>query len=244
MGSRRSPSIITRAIVFLLLGAIVNVAVAWGLSLLIDPFSIGAATAAPGFGVAWDRQGGRNSGDVFWFACEVSNGGAARLSTTARKANEFDVDFGEDPRDILPHWWIPDGLPAGEAEQVQAAAEARGWPMLSMWYHVRYWDHVGGRGRMQSPGGIDLPLPVWRDPMPFSSYDQPRTLPLRVIWPGFAINTLFYAGMLWLLFAAPFALRHRSRIKRGLCPACAYPIGESNVCTECGKPVRSKEIAA
>ena len=59
-------------------------------------------------------------------------------------------------------------------------------------------------------------------------------IPLRPIWPGFAINTLFYAAILWGLFAAPLALRRRRRIKRGLCPKCAYPIGASDVCTECG----------
>jgi hypothetical protein len=62
-------------------------------------------------------------------------------------------------------------------------------------------------------------------------------LPLRPIWPGFAINTVFYAGLLWLLFAAPFAFRRWRRIKRGLCPKCAYPVGDSPVCTECGAAV-------
>jgi hypothetical protein len=57
--------------------------------------------------------------------------------------------------------------------------------------------------------------------------------------PGFAINTLFYAAILWALFAAPFALQRRSRIRRGLCPACAYPVGESPICTECGAPFPS-----
>jgi hypothetical protein len=71
-------------------------------------------------------------------------------------------------------------------------------------------------------------------------------LPVVPLWPGFAINALFYAVILWLLFAAPFALRRRRRIKRGLCLACAYPIGESEVCTECGRPhtVKPKEMAA
>jgi hypothetical protein len=66
----------------------------------------------------------------------------------------------------------------------------------------------------------------------------PRILPLRLIWPGFAINTVFYAAILWMLFAAPFSIRRWRRIKRGLCPACAYPVGASDVCTECGKPVK------
>ena len=70
-----------------------------------------------------------------------------------------------------------------------------------------------------------------------------RSLPVIPAWPGFAINTVFYAVILWLLFAAPFALRRRRRMRRGLCPACAYPVGESPVCTECGKAIRPKEIA-
>ncbi len=68
-------------------------------------------------------------------------------------------------------------------------------------------------------------------------------LPTRIIWPGFVINTVFYAVVLWLLLAAPFALRRRLRRKRGLCPACGYDLrgrgspSQSNVCPECGKPV-------
>ena len=54
------------------------------------------------------------------------------------------------------------------------------------------------------------------------------------LWPGFAVNTLFYAAILWLLIPGPFALRRFVRLRRGLCPKCAYPMGESSVCTECG----------
>jgi len=39
------------------------------------------------------------------------------------------------------------------------------------------------------------------------------------------------------MFGAPKSLRRRRRIKRGLCPACAYPVGQSPVCTECGFPL-------
>ncbi len=67
-------------------------------------------------------------------------------------------------------------------------------------------------------------------------------LPLKPIWPGFAINTIFYAALLWLLIPGPFVLRRFLRLRRGLCPKCAYPMGESAVCTECGgalpSPVR------
>jgi len=59
-------------------------------------------------------------------------------------------------------------------------------------------------------------------------------IPFDPLWPGFAVNTLFYAGVLWVLFAGPFALRRKIRRRRGRCAACAYPIGQSPVCTECG----------
>ncbi len=62
-------------------------------------------------------------------------------------------------------------------------------------------------------------------------------LPIVPVWPGFAINTVFYAAILWLLFAAPGWARRRIRVARRQCPACAYPIGSSDVCTECGGPV-------
>ncbi len=66
-------------------------------------------------------------------------------------------------------------------------------------------------------------------------------IPYAPIWPGFAVNTILYAAILWLLICGPFALRRFIRVKRGLCPACAYPMGESAVCSECGKALRTTE---
>ena len=39
-----------------------------------------------------------------------------------------------------------------------------------------------------------------------------KALPLRPIWPGFAVNTLFYAALLWLLIPGPFVLRRFIRV--------------------------------
>ncbi len=59
-------------------------------------------------------------------------------------------------------------------------------------------------------------------------------VPARPLWPGFTVNTLFYAAILWLLMSRLIALRRHRRIRRGLCGACAYPMGESCACSECG----------
>jgi len=61
--------------------------------------------------------------------------------------------------------------------------------------------------------------------------------PAQPLCRGFLVDTIFYAALLWMLFAAPFHFRRHRRIKRGLCPACGYPIGSNEVCTECGAPL-------
>ncbi len=63
-----------------------------------------------------------------------------------------------------------------------------------------------------------------------------RPLPVGPLWSGFAINTLFYAVILWSLILGPFALRRLIRQRRGLCPACGYDLrhGEHEACPECG----------
>ena len=61
--------------------------------------------------------------------------------------------------------------------------------------------------------------------------------PLGPVWPGFAVNTLFYGVVLWLLFLGTFALRRFIRVKRGRCAACGYDqrYGEHGTCPECGR---------
>ena len=83
-----------------------------------------------------------------------------------------------------------------------------------------------------STGGI----PLLADSAPGDIFvDDSRTLPLRPIWRGFAINTIFYAALLWPLLSGPFALRRLNRRKRGLCVACGYDLRHADhaACPEC-----------
>ncbi len=90
-------------------------------------------------------------------------------------------------------------------------------------------DRLGQRGWTPK---YALRVPEMKGMFPNGAGD---TLPLRPLWPGFALNTLFYATFLWLMIPGPFALRRFIRVRRGLCPKCAYPMGESAVCSECGR---------
>ena len=71
-----------------------------------------------------------------------------------------------------------------------------------------------------------------------------RPLPYRLLWLGFAVNIVFYAVILATLFYSSFVLRWFIRRRRGLCPGCAYPRGEADVCSECGKALLQRAGAA
>ncbi len=97
-------------------------------------------------------------------------------------------------------------------------------------------------------GGGAMPISITRlleraIPAPPGKQRFPLAFPAHPIWPAFIANTLFYATLLWLVIRASVVLRRLLRLRRDLCPKCAYPMGESEVCTECGKPL-SKQAAA
>ena len=76
--------------------------------------------------------------------------------------------------------------------------------------------------------------------------DWSRVIPLAPIWTGFAVDTLFYTAVwivLLLLLVGPGIIRRTVRHIRSLCPACAYPIGESAVCSECGRALPGRARA-
>ncbi len=231
-----------RICVFLLLGAIINVAVAWGVSLW-TPHRIGGTTWAElsrgevGFIIA---MGGIPAAEGFTFPRDQ----AERLFI------RYAPDFTPIPADIRGmrefHWGLSSVVVmAPPATRVllltshrgtTAIREARtGWPARSMCSALRIptlaattsGPTVEPRCAIETP-----PLLEWL------GITAGRHLPKAIIWPGFAINTVFYAAILWALFAAPFALRRRLRIKHGLCPACGYDLRgrstTSDVCTECG----------
>ena len=77
---------------------------------------------------------------------------------------------------------------------------------------------------------------------------MPRTIPLRPLWPGFVLNSVFYAGCFYLLTLVVSSCAHpllvARRRRRGVCVkhGCGYRVrteqGELAVCPECGTPQR------
>ena len=73
----------------------------------------------------------------------------------------------------------------------------------------------------------------WYD---FSTHGGVGT-PLRPLWPGFALNTIFYAALAWGVWQVPLAIRRRQRRARGECVRCGYALARlpaGSPCPECG----------
>jgi hypothetical protein len=204
-----------RIAIFVIVGAVVNIAVAWGCSAFAKvgtPLKV-RPTAA----------------DEAWFRAEA-------------------------PFPLTEHWQVLDevvtihgfgqsirGVLANDGDKLLEGALAYrhdvGWPAASLRFsgfsHRRRHDDGSRTQTEHCVGRIRLP---WAS-------SGTRFGQADILWSAFVANSLLYATMLWLLVGGPFALRRILRVKRGLCARCAYPIGDSPLCTECGKPVATCSVA-
>lgn len=100
--------------------------------------------------------------------------------------------------------------------------------------------------RHEGPGLIPLRVAAMRSRVVWQIAPQRKLSghhELRVRWRwdwlfavSAAVASLFVVGYSGLRIAHRLLKEHRGRkrILRGLCPRCAFPLGESDVCAECG----------
>ena len=223
--------------VFLLLGAVVNVAVAWGCALSlrfgggdVDTWTLSGKVAPARLFAVYEKPG-------------------YRAVSTTLVPNQQDVDYFVDVRQYRIETPVPLGW-LGEIRESdrlphemfpQSRFDAYGWPMRSLWCGFSFVLSPLPRHWTVSDffGGVQLEpfVPPEGDPI----WHRHHVLPVGAIAVGLAVNTVFYAALLWLLrlLIRARTLRRYLRLRRGLCPKCAYPMGESAVCTECGKALPS-----
>ncbi len=112
-----------------------------------------------------------------------------------------------------------------------------GWPLRAL-------TRSSGGSREWVPAQEDPYARAWEHGMiaeiwPFGD----RPLAIRPLWPGFLLNTLFYAGVLWLVTDRIGAVRRLRRVRRGRCPVCNYDCTGVAVCPECGSAGTHAAIA-
>jgi hypothetical protein len=219
---------LVRAMLLLVGGAVVNVAVAWCLAMSDVDYERGGGSVQCG-DWKWSGMSGCAFGSYWFQSAWIKEASDSFTYAHGAKREELVPDWSPIGMEPTP-WWHESAAGAREFNLVTA----QGWPCLSMYGWLRW----RNRGVVveERLAGIEV---AWRP----RAGRMLNVIPTHPIWAGFAINTIFYAAILaggWMLFAAPGMIRRRKRIKRGLCPACAYPVGPggtSAVCTECGTPV-------
>jgi len=191
-------------ICLLLVGAVMNVAVAWGFAILHQYINNQHLVLPTGWTI-------------------VPNAASDRTSEWRRYSNE--------PRDF--------GVFAGASvfEEFEPLGSDRA-NVTALWRYSAGWPCLSMQGDLKITNTMQVGS-IWPSIAIGSGF--PWLLPMELRPTGFLINTVFCAAVCWVLFAGPFALRRRMRrrlrLRRGQCPACAYPIGQNTVCTECGAGV-------
>ena len=211
------------AIVLAMLGMLINFGIAWACSLLSSP-------PAPGTGLGilgqdplllarlrrefFERDGpdpgGRDRGTLF-VAVAYQSFGAVFMDVAVR---DEDIPMDEFRGPLL-----------------RLGVVRAGWPMHAL---EGEWQHDASRSPTPQP-----PRARWAIAIPdhFVRADRlfiPRMLVFRPLWFGFVVNSLLYAAVL----LAPWIIRVLLRVGRHQCTACGYPIGQSPICTECGRKLR------
>ena len=120
---------------------------------------------------------------------------------------------------VITYMWLP------------FAIQTRvGWPTRTL--SDELWKQQNGNQLWQHSYGVRFPNLFGLFP-PVEDFNF--TVPLRPIWPGFAINTLFYAAILWLFSLGPVTAHRMIRRKRGRCIKCGYDVSHAphDRCPEC-----------
>ena len=241
-----------KAALYLLAGMLLAVLSTWLCAILVDPFKnqhdfTRVRTAL------LNLRGSDNQGMGQMTVMSHRDFGMRRIAASCNRAPP---PWGPGPDGVLeeqehgdlhalaPTW---SGLDQPTAEYLagkfmfeRRVVDMRGWPLPCMWHmagHLTMIDTKSGIQERQAIGGLALspPLPMWKDLKPYSSQpDEPRTLPLRIMPMSFALNTIFYALLAYLIILLPGATRRLVRRRRGQCPACGYLRGAGAICTECG----------
>lgn len=225
-------------LVFLVLGGIVTVAVAWGFALRMPtPLEEGKRYLSQQNDLILIIE--RRHGDVRLTAYD------ARSTAFPGLMLEVDRETFEAmlPRESGFHdaHWIKEQLVLTRSfGSTDALIEhGHGWPMLALMGSMTF--IFGPNGSTGYGNGLYEIGPLSLGPFSTGPWYR-RVLPLRPMWPGFAVNTVLYGFVLWLMVTLAFMLRNRRRIRRGLCWKCAYNLRGMPVtgiaCPECGAAVR------
>jgi len=217
-----------RALVFLALGCLTTLIIAWGIALRVDVNGAPRHNRNSGLGMTGVWNPAQQT--VWTFNLQPSVG-YAQMSLSNR-GQEPPGGFETVPAQTMidlaqaPAWST---IRRGDAQGffgVFYIEQAFGWPFHAMAQRHRF---PRDPSQSNSADGLALPTSVMR-------FATGRHLPLRVIWPGFLGDAVVFAWMWYAVTAFPMVLVRSRRRKRGACPSCGYDVRYTpdSPCPECG----------
>ena len=252
-----------KLVLSLLLGCVATIGIAWSLAYFIDVegWAMARNNITPDIFAPIEAEGDDYLGSDYrhlWRSLEdegIDHAGMVELQEyrlpgvhlvilaagNFRHGPEIEPAL-ESPLASLPGWcddYLMGKLRSvvDDEDWVSTQVQGVGWPWPALWCAPAIADPMGSDEIFHpAVGGITL----GNRPPPYWHALRVRTLPLRPIWEGFAINTVFYASVLWMLMLCPHTLCRMIRRKRGRCIKCAYDLrgtsgGDfSTGCPECG----------
>ena len=208
---------IFKLVVLLLLGAVVNVAVAWG-----------CAQLTPGSLIEQELR----DSDLSIWRVQMRTGWPSepyhRMRATAfgirYEVMSGRINFAN--ASVPPMGWLKGIYKEWRVGWPLPCLARHTWVSFGKYVPSAYGFAAGQEGR----GFVGLPQNVM-----FVGFRE-RRLPIEPLWPGFAVNTFFYAAIVCLLTLGPFTARRIIRRKRGQCIKCGYDLrGDFSAgCPECG----------
>lgn len=217
---------------FILVGTMVNLALAWALAAWLSITDSIALPNRPAFlGV---------EGSLCWNLWWVQRPGAARYVGFLKQDCP---PHAESPH--VPEWTAlakdPHLIPAVQRDSNLAVVDdARGLPFLAL--RCRFLVHIepGLKLRAVVKNGIPVESNNWFTPLSgkkdlsrFALY--PRALPCSPIWSGLIVNSILYGLFALLIVRGPRYVRTLSRLRRSRCVECGYDLkGLDGGCPECG----------
>lgn len=249
-------------LVYLVLGAVMNVGVAWAIAIAVPRLTDSKMWVS--------HPDGEGGFQYWWFERRIAG---LRLMTsddwtTDMVAGEFRVP--PPPTDFMTLWEYRGNPllaePSTEAIRTSFNIELTGWPQPAFFSAMEYSSVTIEDNSVDGPSHPEEQLirlgvregairwAVWERAirrgifigdesyLQASNWDEFQVLPLGVLWRGGLINTTFYAMMLWLAFPARRQLIRMIRRRRGLCIKCAYNLSgtDHTSCPECGAEVVGK----
>lgn len=212
-------------LVFLLLGAVVNVVVAWGCASFgnLYEYPLLRKSSGPALtsetGACWRLR----KYEYFGYTLLVG-----RTILEADRMNAHYMEYNPENVPYVPAW----SQFADPPSLRQWVGEiSSGWPYRTLSWFSTVTPSTASYKRQH----------VWS----VGEYPNEKYLPLAPIWKGLLLNTLFYTASLWLLIPGPFVFRCMIRRKHGLCVKCAYDLrgADHKACPECGAALVRTNIA-